>query len=109
MPATWTFYGRRDELGGLLAHMRRSRWFFGTIRGRRRIGKTALMQQAMTILGTDRPDCGPWLLLRVPDSSPADFATVFRSAVHEAGLEATVEDFQVPLYRPLPSAAQLSM
>lgn len=53
MPATWTFYGRQDELGGLLAHMRRSQWFFGTIRGRRRIGKTALIQQAMTILGTD--------------------------------------------------------
>ena len=72
--------------------MRRSQWFFGTIRGRRRIGKTALIQQAMTILGTERPDCGPWLLVQVPDSSPADFATVFRSAMHEAGLEATLGD-----------------
>ncbi len=92
MPAAWTFYGRNDELGGLLAHMRRSRWFFGTIRGRRRIGKTALIQQAIAILGTDRPGFGRWLLLQVPDSGPADFATVFRSAVHEAGLEATLED-----------------
>ena len=42
MTTRWEFYGRRDELGGLLEKMRRDRWFFGA--GRRRIGKTALVQ-----------------------------------------------------------------
>ena len=50
MGARWTFYGRQEELGSLLERIRRRRWFFGTIRGRRRIGKTALIQQALTTL-----------------------------------------------------------
>ena len=83
----WTFYGRRDELGNLLAEMRQQRWFFGTIRGRRRIGKTALIQQALTTLAEDEPNGPPVLLVQLPDSSPEDLAAVFRSAVREAALE----------------------
>lgn len=85
--ATWSFYGRSEELGALLKHLRRSRWFFGTIRGRRRIGKTALIQQAIETLSADAPESGPWLLVEVPDSNPGDFATVFRTAVRVAGLQ----------------------
>ena len=91
MQAGWTFYGRRDELGCLLEHLRRSRWFFGTIRGRRRIGKTALIQQALATFTADEPNGGPLLLVQLPDSSPVDFATVFRNAVREAGLERRLE------------------
>lgn len=91
MRRVWLFYGRRDELGCLLEHLRRSHWFFGTIRGRRRIGKTALMQQALAALGGDGPDPAPWLLAQLPDSTPADFAAVFRAAVHEAGLDDRLE------------------
>ena len=66
--------------------MRRPRWFFGAIRGRRRIGKTALIQQALKTVSDDEP-AGPQVLLaRIPDRSPADFAAVFRSARGEAGL-----------------------
>ena len=50
MGAHWTFYGRQEELGALLERMRAGRWFFGAIRGRRRIGKTALIQQALDTL-----------------------------------------------------------
>ena len=92
---TWSFYGRSEELGCLLEHLRRSRWFFGTIRGRRRIGKTALIQQALTILQADEPDSGPWLLAQLPDSTPSDFATVFRSAVREAQLEDRLDSTDV--------------
>ena len=91
MMKPWGFYGRSEELGALLEHMRRRRWFLGTIRGRRRIGKTALIQQALETLGADTPECGPSLLVEVPDSNPADFITVFRSAVGVAGLERVVE------------------
>ena len=87
MPRQWNFYGRETELGSLLAHMRRELWFFGAIRGRRRIGKTALIQQALKILGEDRTSDIPALLVQLPDSNPSDFAAVFRNAVWEAGLE----------------------
>ncbi len=87
MKRRWDFYGRGEELGSLLAHMRRGRWFFGAIRGRRRIGKTALIQQAIKVLAEDRTGDIPALLVQLPDSNPSDFTTVFRNAVWEAGLE----------------------
>lgn len=89
MSAPWAFYGRREELGSLLETMRRRRWFFGVIRGRRRIGKTALIQQALKTASHDEPARPGVLLVRVPDSSPADFAAVFRSALGDAGLPRT--------------------
>jgi AAA+ ATPase superfamily predicted ATPase len=45
--ATWAFYGRRAELTQLRAILDRNRWFFLQISGRRRIGKTTLIQQAL--------------------------------------------------------------
>ena len=84
----WAFYGRQEELGALLERMRAGRWFFGTIRGRRRIGKTALIQQALDTLKADSPTGRRTLLVQLPDSSPADAAAVFRTAVRESGLEA---------------------
>ena len=89
MQAPWSFYGRREELGSLLEIMRRRSWFFGAIRGRRRIGKTALIQQALKTVSEDEPGGPRILLVRIPDSSPADFAAVFRSALGETDLAAT--------------------
>lgn len=45
--AGWGFYGRRDELDRLRSILGRDRWFFVKITGRRRIGKTALIRQAL--------------------------------------------------------------
>ena len=92
MSRSWTFYGRTDELGSLLARLRQRRWFFGTVRGRRRVGKTALVQQALKVLEEDEPNEVPCLLVQLPDSTPADFATVFRNAVREAGLECHLDE-----------------
>ena len=64
-------YGRSQQLGALLEHLRRSQWFFGTIRGRRRIGKTALIQQALETMSGESSESGPWLLVEVPDSTPS--------------------------------------
>ncbi|MYB97089.1 MAG: ATP-binding protein [Gemmatimonadetes bacterium] len=94
MTTNWSFYGRSEQLGALLEHLRRSRWFFGTIRGRRRIGKTALIQQALETMNADSSNLGPWLLIEVPDSTPSDFATVFRSALEAAGLSNLIESPQ---------------
>ena len=91
MASPWTFYGRTDELGNLLARMRQQGWFFGAIRGRRRVGKTALVQQAIKLLQDDEPTDVPCLLVQLPDSTPLDLATVFRNGVREAGLEEHVD------------------
>jgi AAA+ ATPase superfamily predicted ATPase len=47
--ATWQFYGRSQELDRLREMLARRRWFFCKLSGRRRIGKTALVQQALPL------------------------------------------------------------
>lgn len=92
MNAHWNFYGRQNELGSLLEKLRQRRWLFASIRGRRRIGKTALVQRALKLLAEDRATTRPPLLVQLPDSNPADFASVFRNAVREAGLESSLDN-----------------
>ncbi len=102
MGARWGFYGRTEELGAVLERMRERRWFFGAIRGRRRIGKTALIQQALTTFAEDEAAGRRVLLVQIPDSSPADLAAVFRSGVREADLERHLD---ASLIRDLPGVA----
>jgi AAA+ ATPase superfamily predicted ATPase len=45
--AGWKFYGRREQLANLERIIRRQRWFFVNVTGRRRIGKTALIREAI--------------------------------------------------------------
>ncbi len=59
----WGFYGRREELNILTDIMHRQRWFFVKITGRRRIGKTTLIQQALQ--SSNRP---LKLYIQIPDS-----------------------------------------
>ena len=103
MPRHWGFYGRENELGCLLDRFRRQRWFFGAIRGRRRIGKTALVQQALTTHVEDVPCRRRCLMVQIPDSTPADFARVFRSTVTQAGLGDLVPELSAA--RTLPAIA----
>ncbi len=42
----WRFYGRKRELADLDAILDRGRFFFCAVQGRRRIGKTSLIQEA---------------------------------------------------------------
>jgi uncharacterized protein len=44
----WGFYGRARELQALREILKRKRWFFARISGRRRIGKTTLVLQALS-------------------------------------------------------------
>lgn len=62
----WGFYGRREELSQLREILRRRRWFFLKVSGRRRIGKTSLVQQALKAEGRDKV-----LYIQIPDSDPA--------------------------------------
>ncbi|MBF0107212.1 MAG: ATP-binding protein [Deltaproteobacteria bacterium] len=62
----WKFYGRDSEIEALNRILKRSRWFFAKITGRRRIGKTSLIQRALS----DIPDKKSFYV-QIPDSSPA--------------------------------------
>jgi AAA+ ATPase superfamily predicted ATPase len=69
----WGFYGRRDELDQLREILRRQRWFFLKVSGRRRIGKTSLVQQALQAEGRERV-----LYIQIPDSDPAGVVSAAR-------------------------------
>ena len=93
MTTRWEFYGRRDRLGGLPEKMRRDRQFF--VAGRR-IGKTALVQQALSALKEHEANARPAPLVQLPDSSAADPAAAFRNAVREAGFGSRGGDRELP-------------
>ncbi len=79
--AKWRFYGRSAQLIDLEKILRRGRWFFAQMTGRRRIGKTALIQHALPRQGR------PVFYVQIPDSSAAGVL----SAVNDA-----LETFAVP-------------
>jgi uncharacterized protein len=72
----WEFYGRSRELESLEKILARKRWFFARITGRRRIGKTTLVQAALSA-GPDRPV----LYVQIPDSAPAGVLSAFADAL----------------------------
>lgn len=79
----WQFYGRNDQLASLKTIFSRRRWFFAKVSGRRRIGKTTLIQRALRAA-----DSGQAIFyMQVPDSEP----TGVISAVNDA-----LETFAVP-------------
>lgn len=82
----WGFYGRRDELDQLAGIFRRGRWFFAKVSGRRRIGKTTLVQEALRLAGRTRV-----LYVQVPDSDPVGVVSTARDFF---------DAFQVPGGRP---------
>lgn len=79
---SWQFYGRSDELSALRDILQRQRWFFVRLTGRRRIGKTTLVQEAIRALPTRQV-----FYVQIPDSAPAGVL----SAVHDA-----METFAIP-------------
>jgi uncharacterized protein len=74
--AEWKFYGRKEQLADLEGMLDRKRWFFAKVTGRRRIGKTTLIQRAMQEIKSKQPV----FYVQVPDSEP----TGVLSAVNDA-------------------------
>jgi AAA+ ATPase superfamily predicted ATPase len=60
----WKFYGRQEQLAALESILSRRRWFFAKVTGRRRIGKTTLIQRAMEGIGSPNPV----FYVQIPDS-----------------------------------------
>ncbi|MBO0700993.1 MAG: AAA family ATPase [Zavarzinella sp.] len=77
----WGFYGRRDELEKLRAILARGRWFFVKITGRRRIGKTTLIQQALQEVGER-----PVFYVQIPDSGEAGVISAVNDALDTFGM-----------------------
>jgi len=71
--AEWGFYGRRQERAQLAQVLSRGRWFFLQISGRRRIGKTRLVQELLQPQRQERV-----LYIQIPDSDPAGVVSTAR-------------------------------
>jgi len=85
---SWGFYGRQHELQQLEAILARRRWFFAQISGRRRIGKTALIQQALQRTGVTRA-----LYIQIPDSDPTGLLSACNDYLETFGLTDRVGSF----------------
>ena len=72
---TWGFYGRHAELKQLGEILARGRWFFVKVTGRRRIGKTTLIQQALPASGRRV------FYVQIPDSGPAGVLSAVADAL----------------------------
>jgi len=77
---TWKFYGRNDELNSMRKLLSQPRWFFCAISGRRRIGKTSLIREALQAM----PQAKQAVYLQVPDSDERDVVSVFADALKAA-------------------------
>ncbi|MCC7110419.1 MAG: ATP-binding protein [Deltaproteobacteria bacterium] len=92
---TWGFYGRSEEQGHLDAILRRGRFAFVEVTGRRRIGKTSLVQRVL-------PASRPRFYVQLPDSAPAGILSAFHDAMEVLAID--VERFPRP--RSLADAAR---
>lgn len=73
----WKFYGRQEQLAELDRMLGRQRWFFAKVTGRRRIGKTTLIQRAIQDIGSNQPV----FYVQVPDSAPAGVISAVNDAL----------------------------
>lgn len=78
--STWGFYGRATEQAQIEEIISSGRWFFCAISGRRRIGKTTLIQRALS----SRPDLKVFYF-QVPDSDERGVVQVFQDALEDSG------------------------
>jgi len=85
----WGYYGRADELSAVTQIISRNRWYFAKLTGRRRIGKTTLIQKAIQAAG-DRPV----FYVQVPDSGPAGVLSAVADAMETFGVPG--DHFQRP-------------
>lgn len=81
----WGFYGRTRERENVKDILGRKRWFLARVTGRRRIGKTTLVQQALAALGSN----APIFYVQVPDSAPAGVLSAVADAMDTFQIDAT--------------------
>lgn len=77
--AEWGFYGRRAELAAIDEILARRRFFFCAISGRRRIGKTSLIQEAIRRRGLT-PKA---IYVQIPDSDERGVIQAFEDSIED--------------------------
>ncbi len=77
----WHFYGRHLELAQMERILARKRWFFLQISGRRRIGKTALIQRALGAIDYEKT-----LYIQIPDSDAVGVVAACNGYLETFGL-----------------------
>lgn len=77
----WGFYGRRTEADDLTGILASNKWFFVKVTGRRRIGKTTLIQQALQASRRRRA-----FYFQTPDSAPAGVLSAAHDALDTFGI-----------------------
>ena len=83
----WGFYGRTTELRDIAQIMNRGQWFFCSISGRRRIGKTSLIREYLqSHLGLKI------FYVQIPDSDERGVVQAFQDALEN--LEETGSEFE---------------
>lgn len=78
----WDFYGRQQELAALNLILSRDRWFFVQVSGRRRIGKTSLIQRALAQTGREKR-----VYMQIPDSDPTGVVLACNDYLETFGIE----------------------
>lgn len=81
-PRTWSFYGRQAELAALGSILSRGRFFFLRVTGRRRIGKTTLVLQALRVARRDKI-----AYIQVSDADPAGVVAGAREHLRLSGVD----------------------
>ncbi len=87
MQNSWGFYGRNADLAEIDRILGSGRWFFCAISGRRRIGKTTLIRQALK----RRPGT-PYFYVQIPDSDERGVIQAVRDAMEDQGFRGDVYD-----------------
>ncbi len=82
--AKWRFYGRRAELADIDQILARGAFFFCAISGRRRIGKTSLIQEALRRRRRDA------IYVQIPDSDERGVIQTFEDALQDSGISMDV-------------------
>jgi len=77
---SWGFYGRSAEQADIDRILASGRWFFCAISGRRRIGKTTLIQRAL-----QRAPHVKAFYFQVPDSDERGVVETFQDALEDTG------------------------
>lgn len=78
-PQIWSFYGRAVERAEIADILNSSRFFFCSISGRRRIGKTTLIREALA--GARQLSV---LYMQVPDTDERGIVDLFRHALEDS-------------------------
>lgn len=81
----WQFYGRRAERAQLAQILDAGRWFFCSIHGRRRIGKTSLIRETL-MHRAGSSGIAHVIYAQIPDSDERDVVGVFRQSLQSSSV-----------------------